>query len=299
MARSGARRKPKSKAQGRRLQPRGVSTGAPAAARPSARPEYAVAESAMFFPKLRRQAKWMFVFLALVFGLGFVVFGVGSGGGLGLDQIFQNLGTSSSGPSVGDAKDKIAKGNLAAYKDLSDAYRNQGKDDEAIAAGEKYLDAKPKDYDFMRTLAGDYQGKSRRLYDEASFIQAKLTAQTGGTTFGPPQNSQLGRALGQGRIDQELTTAANKRLTELYGEIQTANTRSTQLYKTVAAAEPEDVQLQFLVAESAEQAQDIPTALKAYRRVIKLAPDSLEAQQAQQQIALLKAQQQASQSSSR
>ena len=32
----------------------------------------------MFFPRLRRQAKWMFVFLALVFGVGFVIFGVGS-----------------------------------------------------------------------------------------------------------------------------------------------------------------------------------------------------------------------------
>ena len=37
-------------------------------------------EDTMFFPRLRRHAKWMFVFLALVFGLGFVVFGVGAGG---------------------------------------------------------------------------------------------------------------------------------------------------------------------------------------------------------------------------
>ena len=33
----------------------------------------------MFFPRLRRQAKWVFVFLALVFAVGFVAFGVGSG----------------------------------------------------------------------------------------------------------------------------------------------------------------------------------------------------------------------------
>src|SRR5215208_8243830 len=46
------------------------------------------AEQDMFFPKLRRQAKWMFVFLALVFGLGFVLFGVGSGSG-GLSDLLQ------------------------------------------------------------------------------------------------------------------------------------------------------------------------------------------------------------------
>jgi hypothetical protein len=34
----------------------------------------------------------------------------------------------------------------------------------------------------------------------------------------------------------------------------------------------------------------VPTAVKAYARVIKLAPDSLEAQQAEQQIKLLQLQ---------
>ena len=33
-------------------------------------------EDTMFFPRLRRHAKWMFLFLALAFGLGFVGFGV-------------------------------------------------------------------------------------------------------------------------------------------------------------------------------------------------------------------------------
>ena len=34
----------------------------------------------MFFPRLRRHAKWMFVFLAVALGGGFVIFGVGAGG---------------------------------------------------------------------------------------------------------------------------------------------------------------------------------------------------------------------------
>ena len=33
----------------------------------------------LFFQRLRNHAKWMFVLLALVFALGFVFFGVGSG----------------------------------------------------------------------------------------------------------------------------------------------------------------------------------------------------------------------------
>ena len=41
-------------------------------------------ESQLFFTRIRRRAKWVFVFLAIVFVGSFVLFGVGSGsGGLG------------------------------------------------------------------------------------------------------------------------------------------------------------------------------------------------------------------------
>ena len=48
-----------------------------ASARPRSASDAAI-EDTMFFPRLRRHAKWMFVFLALVFGVGFVVFGIGA-----------------------------------------------------------------------------------------------------------------------------------------------------------------------------------------------------------------------------
>ena len=60
----------------------------------------------MFFPRLRRQAKWVFVFLAFVFAAGFVFFGVGSGStGLGdllrgNFNIFGNNGTSTNSSAV-------------------------------------------------------------------------------------------------------------------------------------------------------------------------------------------------------
>lgn len=247
----------------------------------------------MFFPKLRRQAKWMFVFLVLVFGLGFVVFGVGSGGGLGLGDLIQNAGSSSGGPSVKSARKKIAKGDLAAYKDLAEAYRNENKQDLATAAGEQYVKARPKDYDFMRNLASDYEGKAARLRNDAQTVQDDLSSHTGGGQFSLPANTPLGRMLGQtGSIDRELTTIANQKLTEDYTGIQKAYTRATQLYQRVAVSKPDDVLLQLLLAQSAYQARLVPTATAAYRRVIKLAPDSPEAAQARQQLSFLRIQSQ-------
>ena len=114
----------------------------------------------MFFPKLRRQAKWVFVFLALSFSVGFVVFGVGGNGGAGLGDLLQGGSSSTSGPSVSDAQKKIDKGNLVAYKELADAYRQDGNLDQAITAGEQYLKVRPKDYEYMRTVAGDYEGRA-------------------------------------------------------------------------------------------------------------------------------------------
>ena len=72
---------------------------APARPRGSTAPSI---EDTMFFPRLRRHAKWMFVFLALVFGLGFVVFGVGAGG-TGVGDIFRDS-NSSTAQSVSDAR---------------------------------------------------------------------------------------------------------------------------------------------------------------------------------------------------
>jgi tetratricopeptide (TPR) repeat protein len=255
-----------------------------------ARTEYSAIEGDMFFPKLRRQAKWVFVLLAACFAIGFVVFGVGSGGGLGLNDILQGSGGGSSGPSVSDAQKKIGKGDLAAYKELADAYRQDGNLDQAIAAGEQYLRVRPKDYEYMRTVAGDYEGQASQQRDQAAAIQDQVTSSTGGSTFAPPASSRLGRALQPGKIDSELTTAANTKLTDLYSGLQRSYSRATQLYQKLGANAPNDVLLQLLLANAAYQSQNNPVALKAYHRIIKLSPGSAEAQQARQQIQFIKAQ---------
>jgi len=243
----------------------------------------------MFFPKLRRQAKWVFVLLALSFGIGFVIFGVG-GSGLGLGDILQGGGASTSGPSVSGAQEKIDKGDPTAYKELADAYRNENKTDDAIAAGEQYLKARPKDYEYMKTVAADYEGRASRQRDQANAIQESVTASTGGATFGLSQTSKLGRAVGNGRIDQELQTAANQKLTELYSGIQGSYARATQLYSQVSTANPQDLLILQLLANAAYQSRDNQTAIDASRRVIKVAPGTTEARQARQLIQLVNAQ---------
>ena len=257
--------------------------------RAAPRKEYAVVEDAMFFTRLRRQAKWMFVFLALAFAVGFVGFGIGGSGAGGVADLLQNSGGSASGPSVDSAQDKIDDGNLAAYKELAEAYRAEGKQEEAITAGERYVVERPNDYEFMRSLASDYEGKAAKEYDEAIVIQEELSTTTG-TTFAIQPDSTLGRALGMGRIDRDLTADANQRLTELYGSIESSYSRATELLQRIARVEKDDVLLHMRLGLAASQSRQNGIAINAYQRVCKLAPGSPDCDQANDAIAQLRAQ---------
>ena len=106
----------------------------------------------MFFPRLRRHAKWMFVFLALVFGLGFVGFGVGAGG-VGVGDVFR--GGGGGGPSVESAREKTEENpkNAAAWEELSQALQAEGDNAEAIQAQQQLVALRPKDPNALRTLA--------------------------------------------------------------------------------------------------------------------------------------------------
>ena len=49
-------------------------------------------------------------------------------------------------------------------------------------------------------------------------------------------------------------------------------------YKKVAAAEPNDAAVQFELAQTAEAANQTETAIAAYKRFLKLAPDDQTAE---------------------
>lgn len=113
---------------------RGMSATAAKSSTPKKRTQNSI-EDTMFFPRLRRHAKWMFVFLALVFGLGFVFFGVGASG-TGLGDLFRNHQGGSSSSSIDSALKATLKDpkNAKAWQDLATAYELKGDIDLAVNA---------------------------------------------------------------------------------------------------------------------------------------------------------------------
>src|SRR2546421_5420957 len=138
-------------------------------------------EQTMFFPRLRRQAKWVFVFLAFVFAAGFVFFGVGSGstgiGDLlkGNFNLFGNGGSTSQSSGVKKAlkQARAHPKDPQAWDSLATAYQTDGKLDDANRALEHYLKLRPKDADALQRVAGFYENKATVKEGEARQLQSQ------------------------------------------------------------------------------------------------------------------------------
>lgn len=249
-------------------------------------------EDTMFFPRLRRHAKWMFVLLALVFGLGFVVFGVGAGG-IGVGDLFKNRGTASRSdtPSVKEARQEIAARPKVAkgYRDLATALQADGKGDEAIESLQRYTELKPKDTDALRELAGLYLTKANRRSQDGQTVQLRAQYLTGGGTFSQPLQLGKGQTLGQDAITQAVEAVMSADLSTAYKEARSAYASAKQTYDRLAKAAPDDANIQIELAQVAQQTGDTKAAIAAYERFLKLAPDDPSAPIVKQQLKQLRA----------
>jgi tetratricopeptide (TPR) repeat protein len=230
----------------------------------------------MFFPRLRKQAKWMFVFLALAFAVGFVVFNVGSGGGgTGIGDLLLTPGGTADQVSAKEARERIEENpnNVQAYRDLATALEGEGDTAGAITALEEYTGRRPRDADAKRELASLYLSRADRLRDQAAAAQAEATTVIAGTFFAPPNTTQLGQALGQDPIAEAQQTRVNERLNDLFSRMQTEYRLALSIYADLARLRPRDSTIQFELAQTAEAANDTEAAIAAYERFLELAPE--------------------------
>jgi tetratricopeptide (TPR) repeat protein len=256
-------------------------------------------EEQLFFSRLRRHAKVIYVLLAVVFAAGFVLLGVGSGSG-GVADVLSNLFHGSTGSSVGSQiksdQKKIAAHprNTEPYLDLATLYQQQQDQAAATATLESALKVKPKDIDVLSRLASIYQSQAETTRNAAADAQAALAA----ANTAPPGvdvNSNLGQAFTADPLSQTLKAKA----TDAFTKVGTAFTKAESSYKRLAAAasgtsEEANAQLQLAsIAKDTLQVTGQPEharlAIAAYRRYLKLEPQGVQATLAKQTIAQLQA----------
>ena len=246
-------------------------------------------EDTMFFPRLRRHAKWMFVFLAVALGGGFVLFGVGAGG-TGVGDIFRGNGGSSGVPSISSAQKKTEQNpnDAEAWRALSTALQTDGQTEPAIAAQKRVVVLVPKDSDALRELAGLYISLSSEKQRAAQIVQLKATYAGAGQNFPGALTSATGQSLVDDKISQVLNQQSSTSIQTLVTDARTASAAALAAYKKIAALQPGDPNVQLELAQAAQQAGDLPTAIAAYEEFLKLAPDDANAVIVKQQLKQLK-----------
>ena len=236
----------------------------------------------MFFPRLRRRAKWVFVLLAAAFGIGFVAFGVGTGvQGTSIGDVLHNIfgGSGSSGPSVSDAQKKLAKNpkDTVALLELANAATASRDYGRAVSALVRYHALKPKDIDALKQLANLYSLEASQAQQDAQQVQAQVATQLFGQQFGPPPDSPLGKAFADDPIAGALRQQASQRLGAASQEIQTAYRRVADVYAQITLLEPLEPSNLFYLGDASQQAGDTPAAVAAYKQFLKLSPDDSRA----------------------
>lgn len=249
-------------------------------------------EQTMFFPRLRRQAKWVFVFLALVFAVGFVAFGVGSGSS-GISDIlrgnfFGGGGTSTS--SLAKQKQKAIARNpkdISAYLDLAGIYQQDQDEAKALATLRKAEKVAPRNFDLLNRIAGIYSGQAELERQAAQNAQIAYFE----ATVSPPgldTSSTLGQAISSDPYSDVLKTRANGAYSKMVSAFTKAETAYTQLV-TAAAGTSQEANAQLQLAGAAQISGDTTAAVKAYTRFLKIAPDSPNALAVRQTLEQLKA----------
>lgn len=246
-------------------------------------------EDTMFFPRLRRHAKWMFVFLAVALGGGFVLFGVGAGG-TGVGDLFRGNGSTSGAPSVSDAQEKTEQNpqNVAAWRELSTAFQTDGQTDKAIEAQKQVVVLAPKDTDALRELAGLYLAQASAKQQSAQLIQLQATYAGAGQGFPGALVSPTGQSLVDDKISVTLNAQSSTAYQALATESRDASTGAVDAYKRIVVLQPDDPNVQLEFAQAAQQAGDVTSAVGAYEAFLKLAPDDPNAPIVKQQLKQLK-----------
>ncbi|MEX2212410.1 MAG: tetratricopeptide repeat protein [Gaiellaceae bacterium] len=223
---------------------------------------------------MRRQARWAFVFLALVFALGFVVFGVGSDVPGGVADILQGR-TPSTGPSVDEAREKVEDNprDPVALKELSDALQAEGRSDEAVDPLERYSRLRPRDAEALRELASLYAGRGTRLRSEVQQAQIRLQQLAPERDLLPPTSTPLGQALANRPLTNALVERVQAEVNAKAEAMQAAYRDAQEVYQRLVVLDPENAQLQLDLGDAALSAGDTQTAIAAYKAFVEQAPD--------------------------
>jgi tetratricopeptide (TPR) repeat protein len=239
----------------------------------------------LFFVRMRRHQKWLYSLLAVIFALGFVGLGVGSGNGGGLQSLYNSILGGSGASSVSKAQDLVKTDPAKGYRHLATAYEQQGNPALAMGALKKYLLLKKADADSWGELGGLELSSGGRY--ATRYQQAQQAAQAADPSAPFLPGGTLGTAVGQNPAYSGASQQAASRTSLLYQNAVGAYGRAVTDFQKASKLRPHSSVFLQELATAAENSGDSKVAVGALRRYLKLYPNVPQKKQIEAQIKAL------------
>jgi tetratricopeptide (TPR) repeat protein len=240
----------------------------------------------MLFERIRRTQKPVFIFLAFMFGLGFVALGIGQGANsINLGDLFSSGG--SSGTSISDLSSRVQSHpkDAGAWLQLARAYQADGQTSQAISSYTTYLGLKPSDQTALSATATllEQRGQTDASKVQQAEAAAQAYTQIGSATAA--SSLKLAPALTHplmSTLAQPATTVASTLESSAISDFSQAMGYRQKLTKL----SPRNASYQVLLAQDAYATQSYATVATALERYLKLSPNmpKKQRQQIQRQI---------------
>jgi cytochrome c-type biogenesis protein CcmH/NrfG len=241
----------------------------------------------MLFERIRRGQKPVFLFLGVMFGLGFVALGVGSGaGGINLGDLFSTGGGSGSISDL-SAKTREHPNNAPAWRELGAAYQADGQTDAAIGAYLRYIALRPKDQNGLSGGASLLELRARQSQTQLTKAEALAAQYTTPSSASAAQALKLAPALSHS-VQDALAAPYNTKVQTLQSRISSDYLQATALRQKLVALDPRNAPYQFALAQDAAAGRQYTTAATALKAYLDLEPN-LDAATRQQLEQTLKA----------
>jgi predicted Zn-dependent protease len=242
----------------------------------------------MLFERIRRGQKPVFVFLAIMFGLGFVALGVGSGaGGINLGDLLNTSGGGSGSISDLSAKTSEHPNDAPAWRELAAAYQADGQTDAAIGAYLRYIALRPKDQNGLSSGASLLELRAQRSQSQLTKAQALAAQYTTPSTASAAHSLKLAPALSHS-VEDALAQPYNAKVQSLQARISSDYLQATAIRQKLVDLDPQNAPYQFALAQDAAAGRQYTTAAKALKAYLDLEPN-LDAATRQQLEQTLKA----------
>jgi cytochrome c-type biogenesis protein CcmH/NrfG len=242
----------------------------------------------MLFERIRRGQKPVFLFLAVMFGLGFVALGVGSGaGGINLGDLL-NTGGGSGSISDLSAKTREHPNNAPAWRELAAAYQADGQTDAAIGAYLRYIALRPKDQNGLSGGASLLELRARQSQTQLTKAEALAAQYTTPSSASAAHALKLAPALSHS-VEDALAQPYNTKVQTLQSRISSDYLQATALRQKLVALDPQNAPYQFALAQDAAAGRQYTTAATALKAYLDLEPnlDSATRQQLEQTLKAL------------